>query len=259
ESFTTVGLLLLLKVNAVRQNLPLLVQVNAVEGDFINTLIQVAFLEKPDESEGFEQIVDFLNAHTIKYALTLQALVDGKKIVITESTIRRDLHLEDAKDTECLPTATIFEELTRMGLQGKKIQDNDADEDITLENVNNVDMFGVHDLDGEEVFVENMDASAGEKVVESEVIAAKDVNLSVDEVTLAQALATLKNARPTKTPTKTTVATTVTPASTRSRDKGIVFHDQEQAPTPTPISSSSQPSQIKDKGKGIMVEDPLQM
>ncbi|GKD86931.1 hypothetical protein Tco_1358085, partial [Tanacetum coccineum] len=77
----------------------------------------VVFLEKPNESDGFEQIVDFLNAHTIKYALTLQALVDKKKVIITESTIRRDLYLEDAEGTECLPTATIFEELTRIGYE----------------------------------------------------------------------------------------------------------------------------------------------
>ncbi|GJZ22006.1 hypothetical protein Tco_0559045 [Tanacetum coccineum] len=77
---------------------------------FADTHNLVAFLAKPAESEGFEQIVDFLNAHTIKYALTvnptiytscieqfwatvkaktvngevqLQALVDGKKIITT--------------------------------------------------------------------------------------------------------------------------------------------------------------------------------
>ncbi|GJR70743.1 hypothetical protein Tco_0016808 [Tanacetum coccineum] len=33
---------------------------------FAKTHNLVAFLEKPDESDGFEQIVDFLNAHTIK-------------------------------------------------------------------------------------------------------------------------------------------------------------------------------------------------
>ncbi|GJU36018.1 hypothetical protein Tco_1184372 [Tanacetum coccineum] len=90
---------------------------------FADTHNMVAFLSKPVESEGFEQIVDFLNAHTIKYALTfnpkiytsciekfwatvkaktvngevqLQALVDGKKIIITESIVRRYLELEDA-------------------------------------------------------------------------------------------------------------------------------------------------------------------
>ncbi|GJS85891.1 hypothetical protein Tco_0752432 [Tanacetum coccineum] len=51
---------------------------------------------------------------TVNGEVQLQALVDKKKVIITESTIRRDLQLEDAKGIECLPTATIFEELTRM-------------------------------------------------------------------------------------------------------------------------------------------------
>ncbi|GJR51871.1 putative ribonuclease H-like domain-containing protein [Tanacetum coccineum] len=59
-------LLMVLKVNAVRHNLQLLVNVNAVE---------VAFLEKPIESEGFEEIVDFLNANPIKYALTVNPTI----------------------------------------------------------------------------------------------------------------------------------------------------------------------------------------
>ncbi|GJS74969.1 hypothetical protein Tco_0724850 [Tanacetum coccineum] len=104
----------------------------------------VVFLSKPAESEGFKQIVDFLNVNPIKYALTinptiytscieqfwatvkaktvneevqLQALVDGKKVIITESTVRRDLHLEDAEGVDCLPNATIFEQLTLMGYE----------------------------------------------------------------------------------------------------------------------------------------------
>ncbi|GJX38088.1 hypothetical protein Tco_0251391 [Tanacetum coccineum] len=32
-------------------------------------------------------------------------------------SVRRDLHLQDAEGTECLPTATIFKELTRMGYE----------------------------------------------------------------------------------------------------------------------------------------------
>ncbi|GJY70754.1 putative ribonuclease H-like domain-containing protein [Tanacetum coccineum] len=141
----------------------LLVMVNAVEGIFINTSIKgfnhsfdqfhtffadthnmVAFLAKPAESEGFEQIGDFLYAHTIRYALTinptiytscieqlwatvkvktvngevqLQALVDGKKIIIIESIVRRDLQLEDVEGADCLPNAIIFEQLTLMGYE----------------------------------------------------------------------------------------------------------------------------------------------
>ncbi|GKA17059.1 hypothetical protein Tco_0696896, partial [Tanacetum coccineum] len=45
----------------------------------------------------------------------LQALVDKKKMIITETSIRSDLNLEDAGGTDCLPTATIFEELGGMG------------------------------------------------------------------------------------------------------------------------------------------------
>ncbi|GKE25356.1 hypothetical protein Tco_1436868 [Tanacetum coccineum] len=79
---------------------------------FADTHNLVAFLEKPTESEGFEEIIDFLNANPIKYALTVNPTV-----IITESIIRRDLQLEDVEGTECLPTATIFEELTRMGYE----------------------------------------------------------------------------------------------------------------------------------------------
>ncbi|GKA43675.1 hypothetical protein Tco_0736399 [Tanacetum coccineum] len=50
----------------------------------------------------------------------IQALVDKKKVIITESSIRSDLHLEDAGGTDCLATATIFEELERMGRKQKK-------------------------------------------------------------------------------------------------------------------------------------------
>ncbi|GJZ98100.1 putative ribonuclease H-like domain-containing protein [Tanacetum coccineum] len=46
----------------------------------------------------------------------LQALVDGKKIVVTEAYVRRDLQLDDEEGTDCLPNAIIFEELTRMGM-----------------------------------------------------------------------------------------------------------------------------------------------
>ncbi|GJZ39168.1 putative ribonuclease H-like domain-containing protein [Tanacetum coccineum] len=41
----------------------------------------------------------------------LQALVDGKKVIVTESSVRRDLQLEDAEGVDCLPNAAIFEQL----------------------------------------------------------------------------------------------------------------------------------------------------
>nr|GFC65173.1 hypothetical protein [Tanacetum cinerariifolium] len=41
----------------------------------------------------------------------LRALIDGKKVVITEDVIRRDLHLDDADGVECLLNEEIFAEL----------------------------------------------------------------------------------------------------------------------------------------------------
>ncbi|GKA11237.1 hypothetical protein Tco_0690670 [Tanacetum coccineum] len=88
---------------------------------FVETHILVAFLEKPKESDGFEGIIDFLNAtvkaKTVNREVHIQALIDGKKVIVTKTSVRRDLHLEDAEGTDCLPTTTIFAELERMGYE----------------------------------------------------------------------------------------------------------------------------------------------
>ncbi|GJQ99030.1 hypothetical protein Tco_0522015 [Tanacetum coccineum] len=60
-----------------------------------------------------------LEAKTINEEQQLHALVDGKKVIITESTVRRDLQLEDEEGVDCLPNATIFEQLALMGRVGK--------------------------------------------------------------------------------------------------------------------------------------------
>ncbi|GKE46262.1 hypothetical protein Tco_1477520 [Tanacetum coccineum] len=109
---------------------------------FADSHNMVVFLSKPAKSEGFEQIVDFLNAHPIRYALTvnptiyvsgieqflssvmaktingevqLHALVDAKRIVITETFVRRSLRLADAEGIDCFSNSTIFENLALMG------------------------------------------------------------------------------------------------------------------------------------------------
>ncbi|GJU85027.1 ribonuclease H-like domain-containing protein [Tanacetum coccineum] len=64
-----------------------------------------------------EQFWSTVKAKTINREVQLHALVDGKKIIVTESTVRRDLQLEDAEGIDCLPNSTIFEELTRMGYE----------------------------------------------------------------------------------------------------------------------------------------------
>ncbi|GJS41298.1 putative ribonuclease H-like domain-containing protein [Tanacetum coccineum] len=322
-----------------------------------------------------------VKAKTINWEVQLQALVDGNKIIITESTVRRDLQLEDGEGVDCVPNSTIFKQLALMGIyvtpshtkkifgnirrvgkgffgretplfptmvvhnkkemgegsaiptdphhtptfiqpypQPQKTQkprrpkkkdtqvphssvpsDNvtdkavykelddslvraattasrsrvgqwvginaiDADEDITLVNdQDDADMFDVNTLTGDEVFVEQE-------------VAAKDVNLTVDKVTLAQALAALKSVKP-KWAHKmrlldwslggrgigwmgglgrigglVQVARGVCACVVR---KGIVI--TELGTSTTTITISLQPSQekVKDKGKGILVKEPV--
>ncbi|GJU73676.1 xylulose kinase-1 [Tanacetum coccineum] len=78
---------------------------------FADTHNLVAFLTKSAKSEGFKQIVDFLNAKMVNGEVQLQALVDGKKIVVSEASVRRDLQLKDVDGVDCLPNAIIFEQL----------------------------------------------------------------------------------------------------------------------------------------------------
>ncbi|GJW66903.1 hypothetical protein Tco_0121327 [Tanacetum coccineum] len=53
--------------------------------------------------------------------LTRKKQCDKRKVIITESTIRRDLQLEDANGVDCLPNAAIFEQLTLMGTMASVI------------------------------------------------------------------------------------------------------------------------------------------
>ncbi|GJU59093.1 hypothetical protein Tco_1236859 [Tanacetum coccineum] len=63
----------------------------------------------------FELFWATAKVNTVNEERQLQALVDKKNVIITETSIRSDLNLEDAGGIDCLTTATIFEELARMG------------------------------------------------------------------------------------------------------------------------------------------------
>ncbi|GJY04902.1 hypothetical protein Tco_0370842 [Tanacetum coccineum] len=331
---------------------------------FADTHNLVVFLAKPAKSEGFEQVAT-VKVKTINREQQLQALVDGKKIVVTEASVRRDLQLDDEEGTDCLPNATIFEELTKMGRpkekdtqvpqssvpsdpinvtdeavneepsmqlkelmdfytklqqrvldlentknaqaqeitslkmrvkklekkggsrthklrrlykvgrsarvvssdeaslgdqedaskQGRKIDDINADAGITLDSTHfgtDTDMFGVHDLDGDEVVVESEvfakkkhdEVNVAEEVVSAAEETINAATITEDGITLAQALAKLKSVKP-----KVTTATTTT-------TKGILLQEPSESITTT-TTTTTIPS--KDKGKGIMVKEPLKM
>nr|GFD13158.1 hypothetical protein [Tanacetum cinerariifolium] len=45
----------------------------------------------------------------------MQDLIDRRKVIITEDTVRQVLRLGDANSIGCLPSEEIFAELERMG------------------------------------------------------------------------------------------------------------------------------------------------
>nr|GFB82900.1 hypothetical protein [Tanacetum cinerariifolium] len=113
----------------------------------------VTILEKSDAAGGFEQIIDFLSRSYIHHAFIvnphvyiscikqfwntavvkcsgnvtrLQALVDKKRIVITEEVVREILQLNHAEGVICLPNDEIFVGLARMGYEKPLVRNVDS-------------------------------------------------------------------------------------------------------------------------------------
>nr|GEU96809.1 putative ribonuclease H-like domain-containing protein [Tanacetum cinerariifolium] len=102
----------------------------------------------------------------------------------------------------------------------RRISDIDTDDDITLVSTHDEQMLNVdQDLHGEEVFVTQQDKNVVEKEVDVAQVhvttIATTLTISIDEATLAQALAELKHVKP------------------KTKAKGIVFHKPEESTTTT--------------------------
>ncbi|GJY04726.1 ribonuclease H-like domain-containing protein, partial [Tanacetum coccineum] len=293
------------------------------------------FLDKQIGDMSTHDEIFVTPSHTKKVFGNMQALVDGKKVIITETSVRRDLQLEDAEGIECLPNADIFEQLALMGIslkvwplqqrvldlentktaqaqeisslklrvkrlekkggsrthklkrlfkvsrsakvvsskdeglgdqedafkQGRKIDDIEQDADVTLVDVtqgryDDAQMFDTYVFNSEEVFV----AEKSEKVVE-EVVSTAEVSaaatITTEEITLAQALAEFRSAKPKVVVQEPVQSTTTTSPSTIPKAKSITFRDPGESTTRTTLTPI--PSNIKDKGKAKMIkpEKPL--
>nr|GEX21703.1 hypothetical protein [Tanacetum cinerariifolium] len=119
--------------------------------------------------------------------------------------------------------------------QKTRIDAIDADNEITLVNDADNEMFDVDDLGGEEVLVARQNDNVAEEVVNAAQVstAATTTPMTTEEITLAQALNALRTSKP--------------------KVKGIVFQEPCKSTTTTIISSQ----QSHDKGKGIMIEEPV--
>nr|GEV85970.1 ribonuclease H-like domain-containing protein [Tanacetum cinerariifolium] len=66
---------------------------------------------------GHKQFWTFVSITKSNDVVRLQALIDRKRVVIIEDTIRHALHLDDDVGVDCLPNEEIFAKLARMGYE----------------------------------------------------------------------------------------------------------------------------------------------
>ncbi|GJX26112.1 hypothetical protein Tco_0232408 [Tanacetum coccineum] len=78
----------------------------------------VACLEKTEGNSDFHEIVDFLASSSIHHALTINATIDNKVVVVTQESIRSSLLFNDADGSACLTNEAIFQNLALMGYKG---------------------------------------------------------------------------------------------------------------------------------------------
>nr|GEY75234.1 hypothetical protein [Tanacetum cinerariifolium] len=74
----------------------------------VNSTIYVSCIKQFWSSVSVKKVNDVIR---------LQALIDNKKVIITEDTVHEALHLDDAESIDCLPNEEIFTELARMGYE----------------------------------------------------------------------------------------------------------------------------------------------
>nr|GEY10096.1 hypothetical protein [Tanacetum cinerariifolium] len=152
--------------------------------------------------------------------------------------------------------------------QGRKINDINQDDDITLVNdQDDAKMFDVNDLHGKEVFIEKevVDKKVNDevqKVVEEVVEDINTTKLIVDaaqvnaagEINAASIAITVSAAATITTEEITLAQALVEIKTTKPKAKGILLQEPSESLTTT---TTIPKQKSHDKGKGIMVEEPM--
>nr|GEY24090.1 hypothetical protein [Tanacetum cinerariifolium] len=216
----------------------------------------------------------------------LQALVDKKKVVVTEAAIRDALRLDDAEGVDCLPNEDIFTELACIGYEKPSIkltfykaffssqwkrlrkvgtsQRVDTSDDTIMEDVSNQgrmideldrevkDITGDAQVEGRQAYIYQIDMDRAVKVLSMQEDE-PEVQEAVDVVTTAKLITEVVVAV-SETVSAAAVVPTITVAPVKAvvpstkRRRGVVIRDiGEESSAKTPTETKS-----KDKGKGIM-------
>nr|GEX58034.1 hypothetical protein [Tanacetum cinerariifolium] len=148
--------------------------------------------------------------------------------------------------------------------QEMSIADIDQDERTTLVDdtqgrMNEEDLFGVHDLSGDEVFV---DVTTGENIEQDATVVEKEVSTADPVTIVGEVVTTAENVKVAAAATTLQISKDeltldqilMEIKATKPKAKGVTIQEPSKTPSPKPIVSSQQPSRPKDKGKAKMVE-----
>nr|GEY51590.1 putative reverse transcriptase domain-containing protein [Tanacetum cinerariifolium] len=232
-----------------------------------------------------------VSVKTVNDVPRLQALVDKKKVIVTEATIRDALRLNDAKgkgfsgvDTSLFEGMIVAHQVDESAAEvnvddvpaagGRIIASMDADVDVTLKHVAEIAKEVILDAEIEEsAYVQGRQAESQAQIYQIDLEHADKVLTTQDDevepaelqevvevVTTAKLITEVVTAASATitvaAPQLTTVAapTLTTALSAARRRKGVVIRDPEETATPSTIIHSEPKS--KDMGKGIMVHEP---
>nr|GEU39118.1 retrovirus-related Pol polyprotein from transposon TNT 1-94 [Tanacetum cinerariifolium] len=197
------------------------------------------------------EVIEMKSSHKVKIA-ELESRVE--KLEEENRSLTKELKSFNTKVESPTIKETIVDKEESSKL-GRKIADINADVEVNLENVYNLDlapeetilsMQDVIDADVKEVTEEMVEIITTAKIIIDEVSSAGGKLNDANEEPVSAAPTNITTAQPSEA-TKTTVD-----ISTAPKAKGIVFHDIKESTTRTAFLKS----QFKDKGKAKLFKEP---
>ncbi|GJY63237.1 hypothetical protein Tco_0464697 [Tanacetum coccineum] len=216
---------------------------------FAETHNLVAFLDKPEENDGFEGIIDFLNASSIRYALTVnpsiytlcikQFWATAKAKMLMKKQPRRkqrkDIEVpQPSGSTEPITDEAANEEHVHIPMihylveRVRKLKRMNKSRTPGLKWLRKVGRYAQVVSSKDEDVLDEQEVKV-QKVVSTAKVTTANATTTINELTLAQTLIEIKAAKPKAI---TTAATTTTTTVTRPKATGVA----------------------KDKGKAKMIE-----
>nr|GEW01123.1 hypothetical protein [Tanacetum cinerariifolium] len=233
---------------------------------------------------------------TVNEEEQIQASVDKRKVIITETSVRSDLHLEDAEDEhetttfndplisgeDRLKLTELMELCTQLQSRVLALETIKANQALEIESLKrrvkrlekkaskkSHKLKRLYKIGSSTRVESSKDAGhVDTSIFDDEVAAEKEVSTTDPVPTAAEVVTTAGVEVSTAAITsqismdEITLAKALTDIKTsKPKAKGIVMQETSETPTPGPIDSSQQPSKAKDKGKAKMIEleKPLKM